>query len=162
MKSGLKCAVLALALLGGIGCDQAAKLVATSELRGQAPRSLLWGGLELRYAENTGGFLGLGVGLPARARYLAFVIAVGGLLLALSGFALRDPALALPQFLALVSIVVGGAGNLLDRVALGYVRDFALVRVGPLSTGVFNTADVAVTLGSVALVLTGWRRGRRA
>jgi signal peptidase II len=150
--------VLALVVLGCVGCDQATKLIATAHLQSAPPRSLLWGGLELRYAENTGGFLGLGAGLPAAVRHLVFGVFVA---LALCGFAvvvLRDPSLASFQLFAVACVIGGGLGNLIDRLALGYVRDFAVLGVGPLRTGIFNLADVAVTAGCIALALSLLRR----
>ena len=45
-------------------------------------------------------------------------------------------------------IALGGAGNLIDRVFRdGHVVDYLVVNVGPLHTGVFNLADIAITLG---------------
>ncbi len=46
-------------------------------------------------------------------------------------------------------ILAGAAGNLVDRVLLGYVVDFLDFRVWP----VFNVADSAITVGAILL---GW------
>ena len=47
--------------------------------------------------------------------------------------------------------MVGGAiGNAADRLARGYVVDFIYVHCWP----VFNVADVAVTVGALALGIT--------
>ena len=51
----------------------------------------------------------------------------------------------------------GGVSNVLDRAARGFVVDFLNVGVGPVRTGIFNVADVAVMLG-VALVVTARRK----
>lgn len=160
MTKGLTFAVLVLAALGCMGCDQATKSLATAALRGETPRVYLSGALELRYAENTGGFLSLGASLPAHVRYVAFVLAAAVALLGLVVLALRDTSPALSQFFAVACVLGGGVGNLIDRLALGHVRDFAVLHIGPLRTGVFNLADAAMTLGCVALVLSSWRSGR--
>lgn len=48
-------------------------------------------------------------------------------------------------------LLLGGAiGNALDRIRLGYVRDFISLPHFPS----FNIADIAITLGVVILVLT--------
>ena len=47
-------------------------------------------------------------------------------------------------------IVSGAIGNLIDRIFLGYVRDFISIR---LFSFVFNIADLWVTLGVVLFVL---------
>ena len=47
-------------------------------------------------------------------------------------------------------LVAGAAGNLIDRVFLGYVIDF----INPtfIDFAVFNIADCAVTLGTISLI----------
>jgi signal peptidase II len=47
----------------------------------------------------------------------------------------------------------GGIGNLIDRVVHnGLVTDFINVGMGPLRTGIFNVADVAVMGSGIALM----------
>ena len=50
-------------------------------------------------------------------------------------------------------VLAGGASNWVDRLARGSVVDFMNVGVGPLRTGVFNVADVAIMIGVSMLVL---------
>jgi signal peptidase II len=52
----------------------------------------------------------------------------------------------------LVLFLAGGLSNLADRLAIGSVIDFLNVGIGPIRTGVFNVADVAIMAG-VAMVL---------
>ena len=52
---------------------------------------------------------------------------------------------------SLTLICAGGLGNLIDRVALGYVRDF--IQVTFTRFPVFNIADCGVTGGAVMLAL---------
>jgi signal peptidase II len=54
-------------------------------------------------------------------------------------------------------VLAGGASNWVDRVVRGSVVDFLNVGVGPLRTGIFNVADVAIMVG-VALLLVGGLR----
>ena len=72
------------------------------------------------------------------------------LLLALT---LRDSRFRVPEVVAVAAIVGGGVGNLVDRVQLGAVRDFFNVGIGPLRTGIFNVADMAITFGGIALIV---------
>ena len=60
----------------------------------------------------------------------------------------RDDAIAL-------SFVLGGAlGNILDRVRLGYVVDFADLHFGDIHPFlVFNVADAAITIGVLLLLV---------
>jgi signal peptidase II len=53
----------------------------------------------------------------------------------------------------------GGLGNWIDRVARsGYVVDFLQCGIGPVRTGIFNLADVAVMAGALLFVLGGGAR----
>jgi signal peptidase II len=66
--------------------------------------------------------------------------------------------------LGLTLVVAGGLSNLVDRVARGFVVDFLNVGVGPLRTGIFNVADMAIMTG-IALAshrrpATDWYRRR--
>lgn len=51
------------------------------------------------------------------------------------------------QKLSLGLIMAGAAGNLIDRLRLGYVVDFLDFRIWP----VFNIADSAITIGAILL-----------
>jgi signal peptidase II len=47
-------------------------------------------------------------------------------------------------------IVGGGVSNLIDRLRYGgYVVDFLNVGIGPVRTGIFNVADMAIMVGVV-------------
>lgn len=50
----------------------------------------------------------------------------------------------------------GGISNLADRVRYGAVVDFLNVGIGPVRTGIFNVADMAILLG-LAFLLTRTR-----
>lgn len=52
--------------------------------------------------------------------------------------------------IALIFILAGAIGNLIDRLRLGYVIDFLDFRIWP----VFNIADSAITAGAVLLGYT--------
>ena len=58
--------------------------------------------------------------------------------------------------LGLVLFTAGGASNWIDRVLRGSVVDFLNLGIGPLRTGVFNMADVAIMLGAGLFVLGEW------
>jgi signal peptidase II len=58
------------------------------------------------------------------------------------------------QHLAVVLLLAGGIGNLIDRLFHGgLVIDFLNVGIGPLRTGIFNVADVAIMAGFGILIL---------
>lgn len=52
-----------------------------------------------------------------------------------------------------LSLILGGAlGNLIDRIALGYVVDFIVVHYDDNFFPAFNLADSAITLGAFILI----------
>lgn len=137
-----------------IGCDQATKQLANQSLKNSPPQSFLAGTIRLEYAENPGGFLSLGGNLPEHIRPNLFVGCNVCLMLAMCGFLVLRRDISLALFVAVLCILAGGIGNLIDRVVNnGLVTDFINVGVGPLRTGIFNIADIAVTFGGIAAVM---------
>ncbi len=55
--------------------------------------------------------------------------------------------------LALSLIMAGAIGNLIDRIMLGYVRDFLDVHIGANHWPAFNVADSALSIGLVIIVI---------
>jgi signal peptidase II len=56
-----------------------------------------------------------------------------------------------------LSLILGGAfGNLIDRLIIGYVRDFISIWIWP----VFNIADSAITIGALLLIFTTLKKDK--
>lgn len=146
--------LLALLLVAScIGCDQVTKHLATRTLRDEPPRSYLGNTLRLEYALNSGGFLSLGAQLPPKVRFGLFIAFNSAFLLVLVVVLLRQQ-LSTGLQVALLFIIAGGASNLFDRVTnAGLVTDFINLGIGPLRTGIFNVADIALTFGVIAALL---------
>ena len=149
-----------LALIGvlTVGCDQASKWLARNSL-GEDSRFVLGGVMELSLSHNPGGFLSLGAGLAPTTRAVVFTGATAAFVLA-SFVVLSVPTLHLRRRtqVGLALACAGSFGNLIDRLwQHGVVTDFCLLRAGPLHTGVFNLADVAIMLGALALVASEHR-----
>jgi signal peptidase II len=80
------------------------------------------------------------------------------MLLALLAYALFVRAARATFIFALALVLAGGSSNLIDRFANdGYVVDFINLGVGPIRTGIFNVADVAITAGILLLLFQSWR-----
>lgn len=152
---------LLLVIVATIGCDRVTKHVATETLSGGPTQSYLSDTVRLGYAENTGGFLGIGDNLPLRARTVVFTIGTGLVLVVLGIMAFRVR-LSRWHSVGLALFVAGGVSNWIDRAMNGTVVDFLNVGVGWLRTGVFNVADVAIMLGAAIFALAELRRDRRA
>jgi len=136
-----------------IGCDQATKTLATDLMQSSPPISLLADTIRIEYAENPGAFLGLGSTLPRSTRTLIFGVANGALLLLMLGTLVLKWRMLRVPFLGLGLMAGGGLSNLIDRVLRdGRVTDFLNLGIGPIRTGIFNVADVAIVVG-VGLLL---------
>jgi signal peptidase II len=146
--------VLVLIASSTIGCDRVTKQLATALLADRPTRSLLADTVRLQYAENAGGFLSLGAGLPPGARSAIFTAATALLLAVLFVASLRSRS-SFWRTAGVSLLFAGGVSNLIDRVLRGTVVDFLNVGVGWLRTGIFNVADVAIMLGIGIVVLTG-------
>jgi len=141
-------------LTGCIGCDQTTKYIATSTLQGELPRSYLADTIRLHYVQNPGGFLGAGGSLSPRLRFWLFTVMNCSLLGGVGFVLVKHWSMKRSTFLLLLLILAGGIGNLIDRVLYdGLVTDFLNVGVGPLRTGIFNVADMAVMGSSIGLLL---------
>ena len=148
-------AALLLLVATTIGCDRATKLLAAAELRGRPARAYLGGTLRLHYVENPGAFLGLGSSLPASLRWWLLTAGTAAAFAALV-WTQRRVDFGATGRVGLSLVLAGGISNFWDRARDGAVVDFLNVGVGPVRTGIFNVADMAITLG-VLLVLVATR-----
>jgi signal peptidase II len=155
-RTSLSLALLA-AVLSTIGCDRLTKHVASTTLPEGQVHSYLADTVRLIYVENPGGFLSLGADLPGVWRIGLFTFVTGTILLGTAAAAARLRLRGWP-LIGVTLLVAGGASNWIDRVVRGSVVDFLNVGVGPLRTGVFNVADMAIMIGAAVLVLATMSR----
>lgn len=97
----------------------------------------------LTYVQNSGAVFGMFTGFGWAFIWLTF-IALGAIMFFWDSFPKK-----FFSRLFIVFIVVGLIGNLIDRMAFGYVIDFLDFRIWP----VFNLADSLVSLGVVGLIV---------
>lgn len=91
--------------------------------------------------------LSLGADLSGELRVILFTFLVGVVLVSGLIYMLLKPMDKYSFTVGLV-ILAGGFGNLCDRAFNhGRVVDFMLLQIGPLKTGVFNVADIAIMAG---------------
>ena len=111
----------------------------------------------LRYVRNTGVAFGLFGGQePYVLAAIAVTIVMGIVVLSVI-FASK-----LSRFETfLIGLIVGGAAgnNLIDRLRLGHVVDFFELQGFP---AIFNVADCCIVVGAILLVITAYRREKRA
>ena len=144
---------LTLIMLTTVGCDLATKQQAAVSLKGQPPISFLGDTFRLQYAENRGAMLGLGDQLPSTIRFYLFTIIIGLLLFSALAYLLIKP---FPYTVVLFGalFISGGLGNWYSRTFDGgAVIDFLNMGIGPIRTGIFNVADIAVMIGAIGIFL---------
>jgi signal peptidase II len=84
-------------------------------------------------------------------------------LIGLCAFLILRRGASVPLFASIAFIFAGGIGNLIDRVWRdGLVTDFINLGIGPIRTGIFNVADVAVTFGIIAIGYLSIRRNKQS
>ncbi len=148
-------------LVSCVGCDQVTKRIAVRELAPLPRQSFLGDTVRLEYALNPGAFLGMGGDLSSGARVWSLTVINGVVLAGLAYVLITRWDMAPGNFAAWAFILAGGIGNLVDRVSQqGLVTDFLNVGIGPVRTGIFNVADMAVTAGFVLFVVVWWREER--
>jgi signal peptidase II len=141
-----------LLLLVCIGCDQGSKYTAKRLLEGKPTLSYMGDVFRLIYTENRGAFLGLGAGVPVKMRFTILVVMVSVFLIGFLLFIIRNKNLGLLTIVASTFVIGGGLGNLIDRIIhKGSVIDFMNLGLGPVRTGIFNIADVAIMAGGITL-----------
>ena len=151
---------LLLLVIATIGCDRVTKHVAATALLGSPGLAFLGDTVRLEYAENTGAFLGLGADWPPGVRLALFTFGNGLVLLAVIVLALRHP-WSPASLVGLSLLFAGGVSNLVDRALHGSVIDFLNVGIGPVRTGIFNVADVAILAGVGLVWLAVHRSGEQ-
>ena len=140
-----------------VSCDQVSKQVAREQLNFYERVHIIPGHFQLVKVENTGAFLGMMKHLSEPfhtllLKILPLLIVLGAII-----WLLRTKDLPTIKALSLIAILGGGLGNLIDRIWLGAVTDFMQIKLWGWHTGVFNVADVSISIGFVVLVIYEFR-----
>jgi signal peptidase II len=133
--------------------DQVSKAMVRTGFQLHQEQEVIPGLLNLTRVHNTGAAFGMlnTIDLPMKTLLLGIVAAV-----ALAGLAMYAATLPAAQRLTrwgLAAIIGGAAGNLIDRVATGYVLDFVDFYAGDWHFWAFNVADAAITVGVGLMIL---------
>lgn len=148
-------------LLACVGCDHAAKHVASELLADAGVVEGLGGIVRFQLVVNPGAFLSLGARLPETLRHALLIGFVPVMLACVGWLVLRKPGATRAQVTAFALIAGGGLANWLDRVVDdGAVTDFVSLGLGALRTGIFNVADLAIVAGLLLFLAVGARGAR--
>jgi signal peptidase II len=140
--------------------DQASKAWAVRRLRGGDVVKVFDGFWQFAYAENTGIAFGR---LQEGGEFGRWMLAglAGLAVVGLLAYFFRTRRTEDRLLGALALLLAGVAGNLTDRVRLGYVVDFIDVFIGSYRWPTFNVADAAICTGAALLALDLILEGRR-
>lgn len=137
--------ILGIVLL--LGIDQFTKYWAVNTLANQADIMLWPNVFHLSYVENRGAAFGM---LQGKQGF--FIIMTIAVLIFIAWYWRRIPQdkWGIWMKIALVLVISGAIGNLIDRALLGYVRDFLYFIL--IDFPVFNVADICVVVGVIILM----------
>lgn len=125
--------------------DQMTKIVAVLTLKGKQDVVVIEGLLEWTYRENTGAAFSM-----LSDHREVFLISTTVLLVLCMALLLHRFSKKPYWCLVMALLLGGGVGNMIDRLALGYVVDYIHVLFFP---AVFNFADICVSVGSVLFAI---------
>jgi len=133
----------------GIALDQLTKLLAVLHLAPMPGKTLpiIEGVFHFTYCENTGMAFSL---LSGENQRWIFIVVSTITLAALAVYLFIGQVPNKLYLSGILLILSGGIGNMIDRIALGYVVDFIDVRL--INFAVFNIADSFVTVGAGVLI----------
>jgi signal peptidase II len=140
---------MVLIVLFGVLLDQLSKILVVSNLdyiKENEPITLIKHLINLTYTENRGAAFGM----LDEHRWVFMsvsVIAIVGVLVYLFGFCKEGWTFQI----GLSLIISGGIGNMIDRVALGYVVD--MLEFDFMEFAIFNVADSFICIGAGLVIL---------
>lgn len=148
-NSWLKVVWLAVISVICIVLDQLTKILCVKSIALGDSITVIPGVLDFTYIQNRGAAFGS----LTNARWV-FMIASVVMIVIIACYVISNRnTLSYPTVITLALIVGGGIGNMIDRIALGYVIDFIDVKFLPFWKWIFNIADSFVCVGAFFLVI---------
>ena len=136
--------LVSIAVLSAV--DQLIKFFAERDLAPISEKVVIKGLLGWEYVQNTGAAFG------SFSNNTAVLSVITGIIILIGIIAIIAKKIT-NKFLLTVAVMIisGGIGNLIDRIARGYVTDY--IKVLFIDFPVFNFADILVTCGSFLLII---------
>ena len=141
--------IYAAIILCGIGLDQLTKYLAVTNLPIDAsPDVKVWEGVfHIRCISNDGAAFGM----LDEHRWIFMTVSTVVIIAMLGFMAVKRREIPTSLGIALSMVISGGIGNMIDRVALGYVVDF--IYFVPIDFPCFNVADSLVCVGACLMFI---------
>lgn len=130
--------------------DRISKYGAIRYLKNRRPYIIVENFLQFNYVENRGAAFGI-----LEHKRLFFIIITLAIIIFLSFYLVKNHnSLSLLTRLSFSMLIAGAAGNLIDRIKLGYVVDFISFRLkGYYNFPVFNMADTFIVISTFLVVI---------
>ena len=128
--------------------DQWTKSLAVAHLMNQEPFVIIKNVFQLRYLENRGAAFGM---MQGQQTFFLITGIIAVVVLAYVYFKLPWNQRFVPLRAVALFIASGAVGNMIDRVALGYVVDFFYFEL--IDFPIFNVADIYVTCATIILAI---------
>lgn len=152
-----------LALVAGlVGLDQAAKALVEARIGLHDSVPLIRGFFNLTHLRNKGAILGIFNASGSRLVPLALGLLAFAAMIMVAVYFLRTPASQKLVRTSFAFIIAGALGNLVDRVARGYVVDFLEMHIKRFYWPTYNVADACITIGAVLLIFVVFSRRQPA
>ena len=130
-----------------LGYDQWTKHIVEQSIQLNERIEVIKNFFYLTYVQNTGAGFSLFEGFGMT--FFAIVTIVALILIGYIYFMVND----YRYQLALALVFSGAIGNFIDRLVLGYVRDFFIIYILRSPFPVFNVADICITIGFAILLI---------
>jgi signal peptidase II len=141
-------------ILFNVGCDQLTKNAVRHQVSYGEHISVIKDHFTIVKVENSGAFLSSGESLPSTIKFIFLNL----LPLMVMGYGLyflmTNRSLDRLLVIGITSIIGGGLGNLYDRMVYGSVTDFMHMDFVIFQTGVFNVADLSISLGLLLILFS--------
>jgi signal peptidase II len=141
-------------IISNISCDQITKKEARENINPYERIEVVNDNFILTKVENTGAALGFGSSFHLTVKFFIFQLLPILVLVYLCYYLYKREDISKINFVAFTFFIGGGIGNIIDRVLYNSVTDFMYLELGPIHTGVFNMADVSVTIAATLLIIS--------
>jgi len=159
MKNWIKVLLFCFSCTIFIGCDRVTKIIAKDNLVYGEPISYFHDTFRLQYVENTGAALSMGDSLPKTVSFwLLSMFPLAVLVVLFIYVIIRLNKMNRIMLFSFSLIIAGGLGNIIDRILYDrHVSDFMNIGIYNLRSGIFNVADICITVGAIGLFVAYYR-----
>ena len=100
----------------------------------------------------------MGSELPETLRVLLLIVLPVIVLVGITVYTYLDKSLDKTSIIGFSLIIGGGIGNIFDRIVYGSVTDFLYLNFEFFKTGIFNIADLSVTIGMILILISSFKK----